>query len=218
MLLGSGATGAKVALVAQGALLLADDNVSIDIEVGAGTTLDLVEPSGTVAYDMRGSGARWDVRITLSDRAKLVWHGEPFVVSEGAHVVRTLTIDLAPDATCLLRETLVLGRTGECPGSLQSRTRVRDGAGPLLAEDLELSTRSQVGGMLGTNRVIDTVTALGGTPVPADPSDRLLLERNGAVWRRLAASAHTASLAPVWAELRQWVLNPMTSPEPTIVR
>ncbi|WP_278255751.1 hypothetical protein [Nocardioides convexus] len=54
---------ARVSLVPEGALLLAGDAVEVDVSVDAGMSLDLVEPGGTVAFDMRGATARWDVRI-----------------------------------------------------------------------------------------------------------------------------------------------------------
>lgn len=155
--LSSSPTGARVAIVATGALLLAGDRVRIDVEVGPGAHLELVEPSGTVAYDMRGGAARWDVRIHLGAGAGLVWHGQPFVVSEGATVRRTTEIDLAKGATALLRETFVLGRTGEGPGRLTTSTRVSYDDRPVLVEQLDAGAGSARVGVLGPHRVIDTV-------------------------------------------------------------
>lgn len=80
-LLGLTAGSASVALVADRALLLSEEHVRIEVVVGAGMRLQIVEPSGTVAYHMRGGAASWDVDVTVGRGATLVWHGQPFVVA-----------------------------------------------------------------------------------------------------------------------------------------
>lgn len=198
-------TGARVAIVATGALLLAGDRVRIEVEVGPGAHLELVEPSGTVAYDMRGGAARWDVRIHLGAGAGLVWHGQPFVVSEGATVRRTTEIDLAKGATALLRETLVLGRTGEGPGRLTTSTRVSYDDRPVLVEQLDAGAGSARVGVLGPHRVIDTVCRFAGTEAigTAAPVDAVsfALPLGGTMWRSLAPEAHDGPLDAVWTHL-----------------
>ena len=152
--------GVRVALVPEQAVLLAGDQVTVAVRVGAGQRLEIVEPGGTVAYAMRGGEARWEVRITVEEGGSLVWHGEPFVVAQGADVQRSTTIDLAAGARLTLRETLVLGRSGEGPGTLMSRTEVhRDGV-PVLVEALD----SALG--MGPHRVVDQVLELGGFETP----------------------------------------------------
>ena len=86
---------------------------------------------------------------------RLVWHGEPFVVAEGADVQRTPSVELAAGASVVLRETLVLGRSGEAPGRLRSRTEVRREGAPVLLEELD----ARVG--MGPHRVLDQVLHLG---------------------------------------------------------
>jgi urease accessory protein len=75
MLLDSGEGFARVCLVPDGALLLAGDAIQLEVTLGPGVRLELVEPTGTVAYDMRGGQAAWDVRLFLAERASLVWAG-----------------------------------------------------------------------------------------------------------------------------------------------
>jgi urease accessory protein len=160
-MLGPGHGSARVALIAEGALLLADDVIEIDVSVGPDAALDLVEPSGTVAYDMRGGSAQWRVRVHLAERARLRWHGKPFVVAEGADVSRRVQVDLESGATAMLRETLVLGRSGERGGSLAQHTRVTHADHPLLVEDLLLDKHRPRTGLLGPWRVVDTVSVFG---------------------------------------------------------
>lgn len=193
---------ARVSLVPEGALLLAGDAVEIDVAVDAGAHLDLVEPGGTVAFDMRGGTARWDVRIELGAGARLTWAGLPFVVSEGADVTRSLRVRCGTGARLLLREVLVLGRYGEAPGRLRQTSTVLDGDGrPVLVEDLPLGP-SSTALLLGGHRVLSSVLALGLDEPADDGPDRYDLATPGAVlWRRLGHQAHETELAAVWRQV-----------------
>jgi urease accessory protein len=203
-ILAFGHASARIALVAEGALLLADDLIEVDVSVGPDAALDLIEPSGTVAYDMRGGSARWCVRIHLAERARLRWHGKPFVIADGADVSRTLQVDLEAGATATMRETLILGRSGEQGGSLAQRTRVSHQGRPLLVEDLVLDADVPRTGVLGPWRIVDTISVLGRRA--ADTPDKVLgrgthrfeLEGPGTLIRSLSGQAHTRCLDPTW--------------------
>ncbi|MBD8079070.1 urease accessory protein UreD [Cellulosimicrobium arenosum] len=122
--LSTGPGVARVALVATRALLLGGDDVRIEVVVGDGVELELVEVSGTVAYNGRGRSSSWAVDVRVDDGGLLVWDALPFVVAQGADVERRTDVRLGEGAVALLRETLVLGRTGETGGRLRSRTIV----------------------------------------------------------------------------------------------
>ena len=128
-----------------GALLLAGDEVRVGVAVDGPVTVEVVETAGTVAYDMRGGSARWDVDLVLSGGARVAWHGEPFVVSAGADVDRRTTASVAADSVLALRETLVFGRSGQTGGTLRTHTRISCGGVPVLAEDLDLSPDARAG-------------------------------------------------------------------------
>jgi len=131
----------RVALVQAHAGLLAGDQLTIEVRVGAGTALELVEPAATVAHDARGGPvARWTAEVELEPGARLIWLAAPFIVSAGARVRRCLRADLAEDSAMLARETLVLGRAGEGPGRALSETSVRYDGRPLLEEALHTAT------------------------------------------------------------------------------
>ncbi|MFD7074810.1 urease accessory protein UreD [Nocardioides sp. NPDC059952] len=198
MLLASDARSARISLVPDGAMLLAGDHVEVEVEVGEGASLTLVEPAGTVAYDMVGGHASWSVRITLEAGATLIWAGEPFVVSAGADVTRDTRVTLGRDARLALRETLVLGRHGERPGRVRTEWSAHDHDGrPLLVESLDLDESSMAPGLLGPNRVLGSVTALGlDLPADACPEGRLDLQHGGTLWRHLASEAHQIPAAP----------------------
>ncbi|GAA4975945.1 urease accessory protein UreD [Kineococcus glutinatus] len=202
--LSTGAGGARVALVGARALLLGGDAVEVDVAVAAGCTLDLVEVAGTVAYDGRGAAASWSVRVSLGEGARLRWHGEPFVVSAGADVRRSLDVDLAAGAVACLRETLVLGRSGERGGRLLNRTRVRLAGRPLLVEDLDLRDAALRASpaVLGEARVVDAVSLLGArAEPPGEFGDVLQLAGPGTLARHLGGRAHDSPLPAVW---RRW--------------
>ncbi len=197
MLLDTDVESARVALVPEGALLLAGDAVEVHVEVGDGVRLELVEPSGTVAYAMRGGSATWDVDVRLDAGSALLWHAEPFVVAAGADVRRRTRLVLPEDARLALRETLVLGRDGEVPGTIDSWLVVQrpDGT-PVLVERLALGPTT-TGALLGGRRVVGSVLGLG-VPAPEDSAETLLLEHGGSLTRRLATEAAHALPESAW--------------------
>ncbi|HET7734467.1 MAG TPA: urease accessory protein UreD [Nocardioidaceae bacterium] len=200
MLLESGPSAARVALVPDGALLLAGDAIRLDVRVGRGTRLELVEPAGTVAFDMRGGSARWDVTIDLDTDAVLVWAGEPFVLAAGSRVRRRTTVRMAAGARLALRETLVLGRHRERGGVLDQTFAGYDEQGdPILVEQLTLDDHVHRPGVLGGRRAVGSVVALGIDVEEALCVDgRMDLERGGSVWRGLDHDAHLAVPSDAW--------------------
>jgi urease accessory protein len=206
MLVQSDDRGAEVSLVPEGALLLAGDSIRIEVRVAAGATLELLEPAGTVAYPMAGSRAHWEVDVQLEPAATLVWAGEPFVVAEGASVIRRTRVSMAEGARVALREVAVLGRHGEAPGDLhQDLDVVRPGGSPLLRESLQVgpaSSRLQTGGA----RAIATVLLLGERLPETGEGARLELDAHGTMVRGLASQSHRAVPAASWKAARSLAL------------
>lgn len=200
------AAHAEVALVAGGAMLLGGDHVVVSVQVDAGCALTLTDIGGTVAYDGDGQECRWDAHVRLGDGARLTWAGLPFVVAQGADVRRTTTARLGAGAALTLRETVVLGRSGEHGGRLVLRTDIADDVGPILVEELAASGDRPVPGVLGDHTVIDTVTDVRGSFTAdseriASAPDRdgavvLRLERAGTLTRWLGPATHLSPLAP----------------------
>lgn len=164
----------RVGLLAATALLLGGDAVELDVEVGAGVSLELVDVAGTVAYHGRGDSASWRVRVRVADGGRLRWSGAPFVVTDGADVTRSLVLEVADGGRALVRETVVLGRSGQRGGVLRNRTDVSRSGRPVLVEDtvLDPAGHRRLPGMLGDLRVLDSVLAVGEElPLPPPPSD-----------------------------------------------
>ena len=157
---------ARVALVGETALLLGDDRVGLDIEVGPGAWLELSDIAGTVAYHGRGRAASWHTRIRLGWGARLRYAGEPLILSDGSDVTRTLTVDLADGAAALLRETLVFGRAGEVGGTVDSSAVLRREGTEFCRERLMLDPEARARpGVLSGVRVVDSALVLGAWPV-----------------------------------------------------
>ncbi|PRZ43935.1 urease accessory protein [Antricoccus suffuscus] len=195
----------SVAFVSSSATLLAGDDLRIDIDVGPGVSLELVEPSGMVAYNARGGQASWSACVRVGDDAHVTWAAAPFVVAGGADVLRRTEIELADGASMLLRELLVLGRHNEVGGCVRSMLEASLASVPLLVEDLDLREplRRSAPGILGSARVLGTVALLGVCRPPSECVHETSLAGPGALARCIATDAHTAwnQLAPVW---RRW--------------
>lgn len=211
----SGADRCRIGLLATTALLLGGDVVDLEVWVGAGARLDLFDVAGTVAYHGRGEPSAWRVRAELADGAGLTYAGEPFVVADGADVSRTLDLDLGQGAGAVLRDTLVLGRSGQVGGRVRTATTVRRAGSPVLLEDQRLDPDHlrDAPGMLGPCRVLDTVTWLGATPPPVPGVTTYALEGGaGTVARWLGTSLARSPLHRVDVGRAQLVPRPPAVP------
>jgi urease accessory protein len=195
----------RIGLLATNALLLGGDAVRLEVDVGAGVALDLMDIAGTVAYDGRGRCASWSVRVRVAEGGSLRWAGEPFVVADGADVTRSLVLELAAGARALLRETVVLGRAGQLGGVLRNRTDVHRAGQPVLVEDTELDAAGhrRLPGMLADLRVVDTLLALGVAP-PAATAEGLatfrLVDPACSLLRYLGRDLAVSPLHAVWRQ------------------
>jgi urease accessory protein len=188
------ATRAHVAVSAAGMMLLGGDDVRIDIDVGPSCTLEIEDVGGTVAYP--GERSSWILGVRVGVGGTLLWNGLPFVVTDGADVVRRTSVRLGLDARAVLRETLVLGRHGERGGRLISELAVVDMGGPVLIERMDVDGSAPEPGVLGGNRVIEAVIAVGFRP-PVRPLD-LEFDQPGAMARHLSDHTHGSPLDAVW--------------------
>ncbi|MDF2507963.1 MAG: putative urease accessory protein [Microbacterium sp.] len=189
----------EVALVAGRAMLLPGDAVRIEISVGEGCTLSLVDIGGLVVYGRAGETgepSHWHARADLADGARLRWQGLPTVITDAGHLRRSLTVRLAAGSSATLHETLVLGRSGERGGRVTAQTDAADAVGPILRDTLEVSGAEPVPGVLGTDRIVDSILTLGDqTHVPEVPGAvRLDFERGGVMLRYLGDALHESPL------------------------
>ena len=201
-LVGSSPDRCRIGLLATTALLLGGDVVELAVRVGPGARLDLFDVAGTVAYHGRGRPSGWHVALEVAEGAALSYGGEPFVVADGADVTRRVDVALAADAVAVLRDTVVLGRSGQVGGRLRSTTRLRVDDRAVLAEDQLLDPDHLRGapGLLGPHRVLDTVTRLGPVdagPTPSGATTYALVGGAGTVARWLGGSLAASPLHAV---------------------
>ena len=183
---------------------LAGDDDAVRIVVGPGAAL-IVEP---VAATLALPGAALTTSrldITVAAGGGLVLDEGPLIVAAGAAVRRRCTIDLAHGAVAAVRETLVLGRDGEPPGTLDSSLRVTLEGRPLLYDGLRFSA-ARAGddahvALAPEERIVTTISLLGLRPRPQ--AGVLRLEGCGALLRATGRSlaAVEAVVEPRW---RTW--------------
>lgn len=128
---------AGVMLVGAMSAPLGGDHLTVEADAGPGARLALRSAAATLALPGRtGEPARYDVRLTLADRAAVRWLPEPLVSVRGSDLRARTRAELAPTARLLLREEQVLGRSAEAPGLLRSRLTVTRDGRPLLDQEL----------------------------------------------------------------------------------
>ncbi|HEX8487107.1 MAG TPA: urease accessory protein UreD [Propionibacteriaceae bacterium] len=199
----------RIGLLATTALLLGGDAVELRVCVGPGARLHLFDVAGTVAFDGRGAPARWSTSVTVHAGAVFRWSGQPLVVADGADVTRTFELDVAGTGRALVRDTVVLGRSGETGGRLRSRTTIRcaDRLVALEGQDLEPELR-RLPGVLGDLRVLDTITAVSRAESrPSRPADEhvsrfALTGGGGTVTRYLGRQLALSPLHQEWQDLQ----------------
>ncbi|MCY0958251.1 urease accessory protein UreD [Streptomyces sp. H27-H5] len=131
------AAEAEVMLVGAMSAPLGGDHLTVEATAGPGARLGLRSAAATLALPGRGGEpARYDVRLTLAEEARVRWLPEPLVSVRGSDLRVTTRVELAPTARLLLREEQVLGRSGEVPGLLRSRLTVDRGGRPLLDQEV----------------------------------------------------------------------------------
>lgn len=131
------------------------------------------------AYGGTGAAAEVQVRAEVGAGGHLAWLPQETILFENSHLRRSTRIDLAGDASCLLSESLVLGRHAMGEELLQARLRdarlVRRDGRPVWAENLALDAeflaRAQTAALLGPARAFAVVALIG--PGAADAVNRL---------------------------------------------
>jgi urease accessory protein len=208
----AGGDAVRAAFVPAQAGPLAGDEDRARIIVGPGATL-VVEP---VAATLALPGAERIVltlHVTVEEGGRLVLDEGPLIVAAGACVVRRCTIELACGAVAALRESVVLGRDGEPPGTLDSVLRATLDGRALLHDGLRLCAGSAAAdvhvALAPGHRVLGTACLLGLRP----PAAGRELAGPGALVRATGASlaAVDAALAGTWAE---WSRRAVVSSSP----
>jgi urease accessory protein UreH len=182
---------------------LAGDEDRLRIVVGAGATL-VIEPVAATLALPGAAAIALTLDVTVEAGGRLVLDDAPLIVAAGADVTRRCTLELGDGAVAALRETAVLGREGEPPGTLDSELRATFGGRPLLHEALRVGPASPAVdvhvALAPRHRVLGTACLLGVRPPASAPFE---LAGPGALRRATGPSlaAVEAALAETW---RAW--------------
>ncbi|MDX5360610.1 MAG: urease accessory protein UreD [Alphaproteobacteria bacterium] len=118
------------------------DRFAAEIAAGDGAALTLATQAAEKVYRSPGGEARLAVRLAAGRGARLLWLPQETILFDRGQLARTLDVEMAADATVLLCEAMVLGRTahGETvrAGALRDRWRVRREGRLVYADDLRI--------------------------------------------------------------------------------
>ncbi len=180
------------------------DRFDLEVEVGAGGQLSVSGAAAEKVYRTHGPDAEISVWLDVKSGATLRWLPQETILFDGARLSRRIDIDLAEDASIVLAEAIVFGRSamGEAvhDGKISDRWRVRRNGGLVFAETLcldgaiaqKLSEKAVAGGGVaiatllvtpGNDTVAATLRAL---------SDRFAGEVGVSAWNGLAVARFCA--------------------------
>jgi urease accessory protein len=153
------------------------DRFAIEIAAGEGTRLTLTTAAAEKVYRASGSPAELAISLKAGRGAHLSWLPQETILFDHARIARRIDIELDAEASLLLCEIVVFGRTamGERmrEGSFVDRWRLRRGGKLVFAETVRLE------GAVG-DKLSQAAIAKGGAVIGTAlivPGDAALVER-----------------------------------------
>lgn len=138
------------------------DDFSLAMDVGAGAELSVTGAAAEKIYRAIGTDATMSVRLSVAEGGALRWLPQETILFDRARLNRSIDVDLAEDASLLLAEAVVFGRSamGESvvQGSFVDRWRVRRVGRLIFAETLRLEDR--VAELLGQKAILNGAAAI----------------------------------------------------------
>jgi urease accessory protein len=118
------------------------DRFDLDFALGEGARLVVTTAAAEKVYRALGPDAAIAVKLSLGAGAALTWLPQETILFDRVRLSRSIDVDLAEDASLLLAESIVFGRSamGEtvAQGRLLDRWRVRRGGRLVFAETVRL--------------------------------------------------------------------------------
>ncbi|MGN6753656.1 MAG: urease accessory protein UreD [Intrasporangium sp.] len=193
---------ARVCLSAGAAGPVGGDELTLDVQVGAGSTLVLGEISATLLLPgADGAASRTTVRVTVEAGGTLLWWPQPVIAAHACNHLTEVRIELATDARLVMREEILLGRHNEAPGLLRQRLSVRRDGLPVHLQDLELgSATGRSPAVLGDHRALGNILVVAPDPLP---DTTILLDHQSLVMPLAAGSVLISALGQDNLEVRR---------------
>jgi urease accessory protein len=152
------------------------DRFDIEIAAGAGSRVAVTAAAAEKIYRAQGPAAQVNIALKAAAGAQLSWLPQETILFDQARVKRRIDIDLAEDATLLLCEIVVFGRSamGERmqKGEFVDRWRLRRGGRLVFAETVRLD--GDIGEKLKRSAVARGGVAIGTALIV--PGDEALVE------------------------------------------
>jgi urease accessory protein len=153
------------------------DRFSISLDVQADARLTLTTAAAEKVYRSHGPAAQLDITLKVARGGHLAWLPQETILFDRARAERRIDIELADDASLLLSEMVIFGRSamGETMqhGRFVDRWRMRRGGKLVFAETVRLD--SEIGALLARPAVAKAGVAIGTALIV--PGDAALIER-----------------------------------------
>ncbi|WP_413776300.1 urease accessory protein UreD [Rhodopseudomonas palustris] len=153
------------------------DRFSISLDVQADARLTLTTAAAEKVYRSHGPAAQLDITLKVASGGHLAWLPQETILFDQARAERRIDIELADDASLLLSEMVIFGRSamGETMqhGRFVDRWRMRRGGKLLFAETVRLD--GEIGALLARPAVAKAGVAIGTALIV--PGDAALVER-----------------------------------------
>jgi urease accessory protein len=153
------------------------DRFDIDIAAAEGARLTLTTAAAEKIYRTPDAAAQLNIALKVAAGAHLSWLPQETIMFDQARVARQIDLDLADNASLLLCEIVVFGRSamGERmrEGEFSDRWRLRRGGRLMFAENIRLD--GDIGANLGRAAIAKGGVAIGTALIV--PGDEALVER-----------------------------------------
>ena len=118
------------------------DRHTVEIALADNAHAALTTQSAEKFYRSEGELAQVATRLTLCGSANLAWLPQEAILFDGARLSRRLDVEMAADASLVIKESVVFGRTAMAEamthGLFRERWRIRRDGRLILAEDIRL--------------------------------------------------------------------------------
>ena len=134
------AHGCEAVILNSGGGIAGGDRHALAFEAGAGAEVTLTTQAAEKVYRAQGVAAEMAVSLHLAPGSHLEWLPQETILFDQSALSRKLEVDMAPDATLTMVETIVFGRLAMGEACISTRLRdswrVRRGGVLVFAEEL----------------------------------------------------------------------------------